>query len=138
MKIRSILFNILFFCLCVYFLPNCASHKAETVVSKFDVQTQLYGRLLRWREYEAAINLIRYQDESAVEIDVKQYNDLRVVDYEIKSVKLGDDLKTAVVTAEISYYFETQNIIKNLRDTQNWWYEEEAKQWFLDGDLPQF
>ncbi len=138
MIIRSIVFCILSISLCTPFLQSCASQKTETVVTRFDVQTQLYGRLLRWREYEAAINMIRNQDESEVELDAKQYEDLRVVDYEIKSIKMGDDLKTAVVKAEISYYFETQNVIKNLRDTQNWWYLEEAKQWYLDGSLPPF
>jgi len=138
MKIRAAVFCIVCCSLCVLLLQSCASQKTETVITRFDVQTQLYGRLLRWREYEAAINMIRHQDETEVELDAKQYDDLRVVDYEIKSIKMGDELKTAVVKAEISYYFETQNVIKNLRDTQNWWYLEEAKQWFLDGSLPQF
>ena len=138
MIIRSIVFCILSFSLCLPLLQSCAAQKTEAVVTRFDVQTQLYGRLLRWREYEAAINMIRHQDETATEVDVKKYDDLRVVDYEIKSIKMGEDLKTAVVKADISYYFETQNVIKNLRDTQHWWYLEEAKQWYLDGSLPQF
>ena len=37
-------------------------------LSTFDETTRLYGRLLRWGEYEGAVNLIRHQDESNVEI----------------------------------------------------------------------
>ena len=71
-------------------------------------------------------------------MDIDAYKDLRVTDYEIKKVIMGDDLKSAVVEAEISYYFETANAVKTIRDSQNWWYSEEAEKWFLDDDLPAF
>jgi len=117
---------------------GCASKKKNETLSTFDETTRLYGRLLRWREYEGAVNMIRHQDESSVAVNLDKYKDLRVTDYEIKKVVMGDDLKTAVVEADISYYFETTNTVKNLRDTQSWWYLEEAEKWFLDDDLPAF
>jgi len=119
-------------------LDGCASKKKNQTLSTFDQTTRLYGRLLRWREYEGAVNMIRHQDESSVEVNLDEYNDLRVTDYEIKKVVMDEDLKSAVVEAEISYYFETKNSVKKMRDTQNWWYLEEAEKWFLDGDLPAF
>ncbi|MFK7815256.1 MAG: hypothetical protein AB8B92_02890 [Gammaproteobacteria bacterium] len=119
-------------------ISGCASKKKNQTLSTFDETTRLYGRLLRWREYEGAVNMIRHQDESSVEVDVEAYNDLRVTDYEIKKVVMGEELKTAVVEADISYYFETTNSVKKIRDTQNWWYLEEAEKWFLDDDLPAF
>ena len=112
--------------------------KKNATLSTFDETTRLYGRLLRWREFEGAVNMIRHQDESSVAVDIEQYDDLRVTDYEIKKVVMGDDLKTAEVEADISYYFETTNTVKKLRDTQSWWYLEEAEKWFLDDDLPAF
>jgi hypothetical protein len=82
--------------------------------------------------------MIRHQDESTVEINVDEYEDLRVTDYEIKRVVMGDDLKTAVVHVDISYYFETTNAVNTIRDTQNWWYLEEAEKWYLDDEFPAF
>lgn len=82
--------------------------------------------------------MIRHQDESSVEVNLDAYKDLRVTDYEIKRVVMSEDLKSAVVEAEISYYYETTNVVKTLRDSQNWWYQEEAEKWFLDDDLPAF
>jgi hypothetical protein len=119
-------------------LDGCASKQKQQTMNTFDERTRLYGRLLRWREYEGAVNMIRHQDESSVEVNLDDLKDLRVTDYEIKKVVMDEDLKTAVVQAEISYYFETTNTVKKMRDTQNWWYEEEAKTWFLDDDLPAF
>ncbi|MGH1537999.1 MAG: hypothetical protein ACRBDX_08140 [Gammaproteobacteria bacterium] len=132
---------IIFTTLCVSFmsLGGCASkHKKQKTLSSFDERIRLYGRLLRWKEYEGAVNLIRYQDESSVEIDLEAYKDLRVTDYEIKKVVMGDELKTAEVEAEIAYYFETTNAVKTIRDKQSWWYKEETETWFLDDDLPAF
>lgn len=119
-------------------LSGCASKKKNQTLSTFDETTRLYGRLLRWREFEGAVNMIRHQDESSVEVDIDAYEDLRVTDYEIKKVVMGEDLKTAVVEADISYYFETTNAVEKIRDTQNWWYLEDAEKWFLDDDLPAF
>ncbi len=139
MNIKLLLILIsLSLCVSVVSISGCASKKKNQTLSTFDETTRLYGRLLRWREYEGAVNMIRHQDESTVEIDIEAYNDLRVTDYEIKKVVMGEELKTAVVEADISYYFETTNVVKKIRDTQNWWYLEEAEKWFLDDDFPAF
>ncbi len=119
-------------------IGGCASTQKNKTLNTFDERSKLYGRLLRWREYEGAVNMIRHQDESEVEVNLDDYKDIRVTDYEIKRVAMGEDLKTAVVEAEISYYFETTNAVKTLRDTQSWWYVEETETWFLDGGLPAF
>jgi len=84
------------------------------------------------------VNMIRHQDESSVEVDLDAFKDLRITDYEVKNVVMGDDLKTAEVEAEISYYFETTNSVKTIRDMQSWWYLQDAEKWFLDDDFPAF
>ena len=133
-KLLVIIFTALF--ISIGSLNSCASKKKNQTLSSFDETTRLYGRLLRWREFEGAVNMIRHQDESTVKTNLDGFEDLRVTDYEIKKVVMGEDLKTAVVEADISYYYETINVVKEIRDTQNWWYLEEAEKWFLDDDLP--
>ena len=119
-------------------IEGCASTQKNKTLNTFDERSRLYGRLLRWREYEGAVNMIRHQDESEVKVNLEDYKDVRVTDYEIKKVIMDEDLKTAVVQAEIAYYIETTNSVTKLRDTQNWWYVEDAETWFLDDDLPAF
>ena len=135
-KLLVIIFAILF--VSIGSLDGCATKKKNQTLSTFDETTRLYGRLLRWREFEGAVNMIRHQDESTVEINLDGFEDIRVTNYEIKKVVLSEDLKTAVVEADISYYFETTNIVKTIRDMQNWWYLEESEKWFLDDDFPAF
>ena len=141
---RSMKFKLLHFLIILAIListaslSGCATKKKNQTLNSFDETTRLYGRLWRWREFEGAVNMIRHQDETNVEVDIEVYKDLRVTDYEIKKVVMAEDLKSAVVEADISYYFETSNSVKEIRDTQNWWYLEEAEKWFLDDDLPAF
>jgi hypothetical protein len=135
-KLLVIILTVLF--ISISSLNGCATKKKNETLSSFDETTRLYGGALRWREFEGAVNMIRHQDESSVEVNLDKYKDLRVTDYEIKKVVMGEDLKTAVVEAAISYHYETTNVVKKLRDTQNWWYMEEAGKWFLDDDFPAF
>ena len=138
MQSKFIFFILAFLIFNALSIQGCASTQKNKTLNTFDERTRLYGRLLRWREYEGAVNMIRHQDESSVEVSIDDYKDLRVTDYKIKKVAMGEDLKTAIVEAEISYYFETTNTVKTLRDTQSWWYVEEAENWFLDDNLPAF
>ncbi len=131
-------FIFIFLSSSILMMQGCAATQKNKTLNSFDETTRLYGRLLRWREYEGAANMIRHQDESSVEINVDDYKDLRVTDYEIKRVEMGEDLKTGVVVVDISYYFETTNAVNTIRDTQNWWYLEEAEKWYLDDDFPAF
>jgi len=138
MNIKLILFIFVSLLFSSTMLQSCASTKKNKTLNSFDQTTRLYGRMLRWQEYEGAVNLIRHQDESDVEVNLDGYKDLRITGYEIKKVVMGDDLKTAVVTAEIAYYFEPTNAVKTIRDSQNWWYSEDAEKWFLDDEFPAF
>ncbi len=135
---RFIIFSVTCACLISVSLIGCASHQKQKSLNAFDERIRLYGRLLRWKEYEAAVNMIRHQDESPADVNLEYYDDLRVVDYEIKKVAMNEDHKSAIVDAEISFYYESRNTVMTIRDTQNWWYMEEAESWFLDGSLPSF
>jgi len=138
MKFRLLLIVFLTAFICLGSFTGCAAKKKNQTLSTFDERIRLYGRLLRWKEYEGAVNMIRHQDESTVEVDLEAFNDLRVTDYEVKKVVMADDLKTAEVEAEISYYFETTNSVQTIRDMQSWWYIEDTATWFLDDELPAF
>ena len=135
---RFVIYNIICICIAGLLHSGCASQQKQKTLNVFDERTRLYGRLLRWKEYEAAANMIRHKDESIVNFNLDDYKDLRIVEYEIKRAVIKKDSLTAMVEAEISYYYEPQNQVKTIRDIQDWWYLEEAESWFLDGSFPAF
>ena len=134
----SIVYLALALFICFSFTGCKTLHKDKKSLESFDERIKLYGRLLRWEEYEGAVNMLRHKDESPVNVNLDDYDDLRVTDYEIKKVALDAEFKSAVVEAEITYYFETVNTIQKIRDRQTWWFYEESEIWFLDSGLPNF
>ena len=138
-KYKSVVFFIIYICIICFSFEGCnALHQDKKSLNNFDERIKLYGRLLRWEEYEGALNMIRHKDESPVNVNLDDFEDLRITDYEIKKVALDTEYKSAVVEAEITYYFETTNAIKSIRDIQTWWYFEDSEIWFLDSGLPKF
>lgn len=128
--------------LCMIFLilfnSSCASHQKQKAAEKFDQTIRSYGRMLRWEELDGAVQNIQHEDGTPVDIKLDALKGLQIVNYELVSVAMSEDQKSAVVVAEISYYFETKNTVNTIRDTQKWWYSEEGKRWFMDGNLPAF
>jgi hypothetical protein len=62
-----------------------------------------------------------------------------VTHYEIISQRFSPrDPNRAVVRARIEYYREDSPTVRELTDEQHWWYDEEARRWYLDGALPDF
>ena len=138
-KDKLVILKIICIYLFCYSFVGCNTlHLDKKSLESFDERIKLYGRLLRWDEYEGAVNMIRHKDESPVNINLDDYDDLQVTDYEIKKVALDAEYKSAVVEAEITYYFETANTIQTIRDLQTWWFYEESEIWFLDSGLPNF
>lgn len=139
---KFLIFLFIYAFTAVHLLSGCASpitkHKEKKTLTAFDERIKLYGRLLRWEEYEAAVNMVRHKDESPVDKNLERFKNLRVTDYEIKKVALDTEYKSAVVEAEISFYFENTNSVKTIRDIQTWWLYEESNIWFIDSGLPKF
>ena len=50
----------------------------------------------------------------------------------------GRPLLEATVTAELSYYHLDHPSVRDLVDTQVWWYDIESERWYLDSAFPPF
>jgi hypothetical protein len=63
---------------------------------------------------------------------------VRVTYCEILSQGLSDDRKEALVAVSFGFYAADSGIVHRFTDQQVWWFDEAAKCWFLEGDLPDF
>jgi hypothetical protein len=107
-------------------------------MSAFDDTMKHYGAALRWAHESSAAAFVRHRDEEAESpVAVVFDPNIRVTDYDIKSIAFSADNTEAIVTAKLSYFATDAGIVRVVTDRQVWWYDPEAERWFLDGDIPE-
>ncbi|MGH8602439.1 MAG: hypothetical protein ACREXR_06580 [Gammaproteobacteria bacterium] len=104
-----------------------------------DTSVNTYLKLIRWGHFDAAAQYIRHREkEGQVPRARDNLEGVRVTFYEVLSQGLSDDQKEAAVAVNLGFYDVDSGIVHRFYDRQMWWFDEAAKRWFLDGDLPDF
>ena len=103
-----------------------------------DLNSKAYGKLIRWKAYDDASSYIKLRDGGNVVVDSDLLNEIRVTKYEVTSIIMNDERDEAVIVAEIAYYHERVNSVREIKNQQIWWKEESTGAWYLDGQLPPF
>lgn len=122
----------------VTILGGCASAEKDERADAFKSSTKQYGALIRWGKYSNAMNFLKTRDGEILRFDPSPLEGIKVTRYRIISVKQHADEVGASVVAKIDYYHDTNFSVHTIVDVQDWWYDEEAKQWFVNGALPAF
>ncbi len=134
---HRICLSFLLGCLC--FVDGCASMQAAKRQENLDTSLNTYLKLIRWGHFEAATQYIRDREKEAPAPRARDYLEgIRVTFYEILSQGLSDDKKEALVAVALGFYHVDSGIVHRFHDRQVWWFDEAAKRWFLEGDLPDF
>lgn len=117
-------------------LSACLSGPPKKSIENLNTTAKTYGKFIRWRAYDGAVDYLRRRDGQPVNKDIEPYQEIRVTKYQISTVNFNEEQTEAVVTAEISYYHERVNNVKTINDEQVWWRDEDSGKWYLEGDLP--
>ncbi|MCG6867715.1 MAG: hypothetical protein LJE91_03010 [Gammaproteobacteria bacterium] len=120
------------------FSTACAHVEEREQVNAFKKDVLDYGRMLRWRNYEDATRFLRKRDHTRVESHPEDLKELRITAYDLVRTTFTPEGDEAEIVARIEYYYDGSNVVKEIEDTQDWWYEKEEKRWYLDGNLPEF
>ena len=117
---------------------GCARLKAEEKALQLQDLTSAYRKAIRWSEFEIAKGYIRHRDGSGFDYDKEFHEGVQVTSMEtIKRDVSIEDLE-AIVTVKVSYYHLDHGSVKTINDIQLWWYDEETKRWYVDGNFPAF
>lgn len=119
-------------------LGACARVQTEKRIVAFDDTVRNYGALLRWGHYEEAAKYRVAREGERLAVDIERLKPIRVASYEIAEKVMDPGGKDATVVAVIGYYHEESGVVHTLKDSQHWWYDDQAKAWFLDSELPDF
>jgi hypothetical protein len=122
----------------VSLLPACSSFKEEKRTNRLQETTQAYLSSLRWGYYDLASQMIANRESTPEPIDFDFLKKIRVTSYSTLSQFSNAELNSVQYVVTISYYHTDYGRVRSITDHQNWWYDEDAKRWFLDGNLPDF
>lgn len=120
-------------------LTGCASMESKERIESLDRSLIIYGKALRWGDYEeAALYRLPRDGRPVRSVNRDDFKDIRVSSYQIFEQRFNRAQTEARVIMSISYYHEDTGTARTITDQQTWWYEPNQKRWFLDGDLPEF
>lgn len=131
-SLKAILLLILFASL----MASCARMDRREKLSDLQDSLQSYAAALRWERYGDAYEYIRARDGSKPDLDTEGFDGYRVTNIDIIRSDLNLEETEAKTYVVINYYKDTSGTVREIKEAQDWWYDEERKRWFLDGDLP--
>lgn len=127
---------IVLFFLVATITAGCSGMQSRERVGALNKVLQDYAAALRWARYSDAYDHIRAPDGSKPGLDLDRFEGYRVTGMDIIRSDLNLEETRATTYVTINYYRDTSGTIREKKEVQDWWYDEDAKRWFLDGDLP--
>jgi hypothetical protein len=108
--------------------------KADGLITAIDE----YVAALRWGRFDRAKEYHLDKDGKQPEIDSSQLEYIRVTGHTVKKKTVNEAIDEATVQMEMQYYHNEYGTLKKIIINQQWWFQEEAKSWFLSSDFPKF
>ena len=122
----------------VVLIAACSSMATQQRTSDLNDSLDRYAVAIRWAYYSDALAFHLDQDGKRPEVDLDKLDEISVTGYEIKEKTLNENQIEAFVRSELVYYQKEYGTIKKLKVDQSWWYNEEAKHWFIESGFPVF
>ena len=119
-------------------LSACDSLKRKDQTSRLDSSLTAYAGAIRWGSFEAAQALSRPRSGAARALDATRLDGLKVTGYTVRINNVSETGDEANVSFSFTYYFLDSGRVKRVDQTDTWYFEPQAKAWFLDGYLPEF
>ena len=134
------------FCALLLITGGCVKKaKARDRTLLLENTVNSYSQAIRWNEWRIAAKHIRLRPELTETLSPQELakglvlpEGIRVSNYQMHGINADNELTSAGVVATISYYREDSVSVRQLQYTQDWWYDPEARTWFMSGRLPKF
>lgn len=70
--------------------------------------------------------------------NLDKLEDVSVTGVNITEKNINEEQTEASVKIVVKYYLKSEGSVKTLKLEQEWWFSEQNKQWFIDGEFPIF
>ena len=111
----------------------------QTKNASLDETLQRYEQMIRWSEWNAAMEFLapEYLSEHPVSrLDIDRLSLFRVTKYTVGQSAITQDGLALRQAVEIRLFNKTQAVERVIHDQQYWQYDEEAERWMLHSGLP--
>lgn len=131
--------NTKWFCfLVILLLSGCAHLQEEKKLEHLDAKQKLFMKALRWKSYEAAASVIRFKNPARQLAPIEGLNKITVTSYDLIGSVPNVQEGTALAQVLFAYIQDSTGRVFKVKHTQNWWFDDESKQWYLGSDMPDF
>ncbi|ORU92435.1 MAG: hypothetical protein A6F70_02645 [Cycloclasticus sp. symbiont of Bathymodiolus heckerae] len=127
-----------FWVLMICMLSACAHVKEQKSFEKLDAQQKLFMKAMRWKSYETAASVIRFKNPARRLAPIDDLSKITITSYDLVGSMPNFEEGTAVAYVLFDYIQDDTGRVYSIKHTQNWWFDEESKRWYLASDMPSF
>ena len=127
--------GILFLALFAVSLGGCQSYGDLKRSDDLDRALKAYEAALRWNDPVAMLSYHKFADGEPVPLP-EDYEDFRVMEYNIVYPPVKSSPTTAQQMVEISYANINDQVVHKVRDRQTWVHDDELKVWRVTSPVP--
>ena len=119
-------------------LSACVDVSMKRKASMLDDELTDYTVSLRWSMLDTIESYHRNKNGETRPLDRSAMEDIRVTNVDMQEKSMNADVTKAVIKGEVDYYRVDSGALKKLNVTQNWWYDDKEKRWFIEDDYIKF
>jgi hypothetical protein len=123
---------------CIICLPiGCASISEQGKIEAYERTMDAYQTTMRLSDFNAACKYVDPVEMSRKDC-LRQYENVKIVSYDVLEVNVADDKLNVTQTIEVEYFFIDRYIVKKFEYEQSWHYKKDMESWLLQTGPPHF
>jgi hypothetical protein len=119
-------------------LTACAGANLRNQADKLNTALTQYGVALRWAHYNQAISYHVNREGERALVDMDHLARFNITGFRPVDPVVNEDGSEATIPIEIDYYDKEYGTLRNIREIQYWWFDEESNRWLIESDFPSF
>jgi len=114
----------------------CTALNIQNRSDKFELSLRQYGSALRWGHWTDAYSYHITRDKKQPEVDIEKLERFSIAGFGILEQIMDPEGTEVIILVDINYYDEQIGTLRNIRQQQVWWFNEETKRWLTESDFP--
>ncbi len=119
-------------------VAGCTALSQEKQMIELNPTLSAYTGAIRWGNIETAAGFARPRDGRDPVVNPEAMVGLKITGYKVRVNNVNATADEASVSLSFTYYHDDRATIREVEQTDIWYYSATDKTWYLDGTLPDF